>query len=56
MGFFNKIKDAFKKEEKDIVTEKYEVGLSKSREEFVSKLSDLTETHKKIDEDYFEAF
>ncbi len=55
MGFFNKIKDAFKKEGKDIVTEKYEVGLSKSREEFVSKLSDLTETHKKIDEDYFEA-
>ena len=47
MGIFNKIKNLFSKEEKteDIVKEEvkiYEKGLTKSRENFVSKLIDLT--------------
>ena len=56
MGLFGNIKNLFKKEsvkeEKEV--KKYDSGLSKSRESFVSKLTSLTNNHKKIDEDYFE--
>ena len=68
MGIFNKIKNMFKNddvskindtfesdsksESKDV--EVYEKGLTKSREGFVSKLSNLTNRYKKINEDYFE--
>ncbi len=60
MGFFNKLKDKFTKkeasssssEEKSI--EVYDKGLTKARNNFSSKLLDLTKRHSKIDEAYFE--
>ncbi len=57
MGFFNKIKDKFKSREEvsDSKSVKvYEKGLTKSRNQFSSKLSELTRHHKKVDETYFE--
>ena len=66
MGFFNKIKDMFKtdvnKEEvlNEEVKEKnndvkvYEKGLTKSREGFVSKLANLTNKYRTINDQYFE--
>ena len=60
MGLFDKIKNVFQKEEKVKETETqeevkvYEKGLTKSRENFVSKLIQLTTSHSKIDEEYFD--
>ena len=44
------------KEEDEVVSEVkvYEKGLKKSREGFVSRLTNLTNSHKYIDDDYFE--
>ena len=59
MGFFDKIKQKFKKEEvknEKAVKEKKEVydkGLSKSRKQVTSFLSDLTHRYTKINEEYF---
>ena len=59
MGFFDKIKQKFKKEEvknEKAVEEKKEVydkGLSKSRKQVTSLLSDLTQRYTKINEEYF---
>ena len=59
MGFFDKIKQKFKKEEvknEKSVEEKKEVydkGLSKSRKQVTSLLSDLTHRYTKINEEYF---
>ena len=46
-------KDNTKKEEKESV-KVYEKGLTKTRENFVSKLINLTKKHNKITEDYFD--
>ena len=57
MGLFKNIKNIFKKEEKEIKNddiETYEEGLSKTRENFVSRLIELSRHHKRIDEEYFE--
>lgn len=65
MGFFNKIKTMFHsdKQEKEITKEEqitskevevYEKGLSKSREGFVSKLVNLTNKYRTINDDYFD--
>ena len=51
MGLFNKIKNAFSKD-KEVV--KYDEGLSKTRREFATELSNLSRKYKNIDEDYFE--
>lgn len=52
MGLFDKIKTAFSKNTKEV--EKYDVGLEKTRNEFISKLSKLSTKYKFLDEDYFE--
>ncbi len=52
MGIFNKIKNSFKNKDKE--REKYEMTLSKSRDNFVSKLISLTDKHKKITEEFFD--
>lgn len=52
MGLFNKIKEAFSSKEK--IDKSYDEGLKKSRNEFVSKLSNLSKKYKNISEDYFE--
>ncbi len=64
MGFFNKIKNIFQ-DKKEVTQEGsnqevakevkvYEKGLTKTRENFVSKLANLTKHHSKVDEEYFE--
>lgn len=53
MGLFDKFKKVFKKEEKKDI-EKYDSGLLKTREEFVSKLNILGVKYTKINEDYFD--
>ena len=59
MGFFDKIKQKFKKEEvkneKEVEEKKevYDKGLSKSRKQVTSLLSDLTHRYTKINEEYF---
>lgn len=53
MGLFDKIKNAFKKEEqKSIKT--YEEGLSKTRKSFVNKLANLSKEYDEINDNYFE--
>lgn len=58
MGLFSKIKNIFtnenKKQEQKEEIKIYEKGLTKSRENFVSKLANLTKKYNKITEDYFE--
>ena len=55
MGLFSKIKEVFtSKKEKTEEIKNYDTGLKKSREEFVSKLSNLSKKYKNISEDYFE--
>lgn len=54
MGFFNKIKNAFKKEEKNDNTLLYDKGLEKTRVEFTSKLGKLSKKYKQVTEEYFE--
>ena len=56
MGLFSKIKSVFSKnnEETKVEIKNYDDGLKKSREEFVSKLSNLSKKYKNISEDYFE--
>lgn len=58
MGIFNKLKEKFtKKEEKKVeeVTNIYEEGLEKTRNEFVSSLNLLGKKFTKVNEEYFEA-
>ena len=57
MGLFSKIKNVFSNKNNKEVKEEiknYDSGLKKSREEFVSKLSNLSKKYKNIDDDYFE--
>ncbi len=65
MGLFDKLKNIFKKDEtkeENTVEEKqvqeevkiYEKGLTKSRENFVSKLINLTNKYNKITDEYFD--
>lgn len=53
MGLFSKIKNVFKKEDKQAV-ETYEKGLSKTRKSFVNKLANLSKEYSEINENYFE--
>ena len=61
MGLFNNIKNLFKKNNEEVKSEeeekiilKYDEGLTKSRDNFVSKLMNLTNKYHKITEEYFE--
>ena len=61
MGLFSKLKDKFKgnissnlTEEKKEVQEKYDKGLEKTRDNFVSSLSLLGKKFTKVNEEYFE--
>ncbi len=53
MGLFNLFKKTFKKEEKEDI-DKYDEGLEKTREEFVSKLSLLGIKYTKVSKEYYE--
>ena len=58
MGLFSKFKDIFKTKEKEEKTseeiKKYDTGLEKTRNEFVSKLNLLGIKYTKVNEEYFE--
>lgn len=59
MSFFSKLKDKFKKSDStestvDNNTAKYDKGLEKTRDEFVSKLSLLGIKYTKVSDEYFE--
>ena len=58
MGLFDKLKNIINKKEKTIVkdenVQKYDEGLEKSRNEFVSKLSMLGIKYTKINDEYFD--
>ena len=55
MGLFSSIKNIFKKEErKSEVQEKYNEGLKKSRDEFVSSLNILGKKYTKVSNEYFD--
>jgi fused signal recognition particle receptor len=56
MGLFDKFKNIFKKDDKENIEEleKYDEGLKKTRNEFISKLSNLSKRYKNIDDEYFE--
>ena len=54
MGLFDKIKNIFTNTKPTEVTKKYEEGLSKSRNSFTSKLANLTKSHSKVDDEYFD--
>ena len=56
MGLFSKIKNVFGTKNNKVQDEikNYDTGLKKSREEFVSKLSNLSKKYKNISDDYFE--
>ena len=61
MGLFNKIKNMFSSKEEDVVKKEeqeevkvYEKGLTKSREGFVSRLQDLTNKYRVINDEYFD--
>ena len=54
MSFFTKLKDKFTKKTGDEVTTKYEEGLEKTRNEFVSKLNLLGIKYTKVSEEYFD--
>jgi fused signal recognition particle receptor len=53
MSFFKKLKDKFT-ESSDNVTEKFKDGLSKTRNNFTSRVNDLVARYRKVDEDFFE--
>ena len=66
MGIFNKLKNMFQGNKESVVEENhreevvqeevkvYEKGLTKSREGFVSKLANLTNKYRTINDDYFD--
>ena len=59
MGIFNKLKKSFIKEKKETKTEEtkdikiYDKGLTKTRDNFVSKLINITNKYNKITEEFF---
>lgn len=53
MGIFDKLKQVFTKDTKENI-EKYEEGLTKTREDFVNKLSLLGVKYTKIDDKFYE--
>lgn len=57
MGLFSKLKDKFSKKEdvkEEKIQEKYDKGLEKTRENFVSSLSLLGKKFTKVNEEYYE--
>ena len=59
MGIFDRLKQTFKKETKEVSKEEtkeiklYDQGLTKTRDNFVSKLVNITSKYNKITEDFF---
>lgn len=54
MGFFDKIKRAFTGETAEVVQEKYDKGLEKTRKTFGERMNELFANFRSVDEDFFE--
>ncbi|MFC4354426.1 signal recognition particle-docking protein FtsY [Chryseomicrobium palamuruense] len=59
MSFFKRLKEKVsgtpeEQIEKQSITEKFKGGLTKTREQFTSKVNDLVAKYRKVDEDFFE--
>ena len=54
MGLISFLKEKFGKKKKDESTEKYEKGLEKSRKNFSSKLTNLSNRYKVVNQEHFE--
>ena len=54
MGLISFLKNKFSKKKEDTVIEKYSDGLKKSRQNFSSKLTELANRYKKVNQEYFE--
>lgn len=59
MSFFKKLKEKMSGKpeeqiEKQSITEKFKGGLTKTRDQFTSKVNDLVAKYRKVDEDFFE--
>src|SRR5690625_4898103 len=54
MSFINKIKNRFKQNKQEDVSEKYKDGMEKTRTSFSSKINNLIARYRKVDEDFFE--
>jgi len=54
MSFINKIKNRFKQNKQEDVSEKYKEGMEKTRTSFSSKINNLIARYRKVDEDFFE--
>ncbi len=54
MGFFNRVKEIFKKDNDRTDFDLYEKGLTKTRNDFVSKLGLLNKKYKQVTEAYFD--
>ena len=52
MGFFDKLREKFKKKDKSLET--YDSGLKESRDAFTNRLKKLSKKYSKINEEYFE--
>ncbi len=52
MSLINKLKEIFNKNEKDL--DSYDKGLTKTRDDFISKLNILNKKHKSFNDEYFE--
>ncbi|WRP08418.1 signal recognition particle-docking protein FtsY [Rossellomorea aquimaris] len=53
MSFFKKLKDKFT-QSSDSVSDKFKDGLSKTRNNFTTKVNDLVARYRKVDEEFFE--
>ncbi len=53
MGFFKKLKDKIN-DQTEQVTNKFKTGMTKTRDNFTSKVNDLVARYRTVDEDFFE--
>ena len=53
MGFFNKLKDKIN-DQTEQVTNKFKTGMTKTRDNFTSKVNDLVARYRTVDEEFFE--
>src|SRR5690625_1708496 len=54
MGFFNRLKSKFIKEENKATTTTYKKGMNKTRQSFTEKLNDMFARYRQVDEEFFE--
>lgn len=54
MNFMQRLKNRFKQDETEEVSEKYKKGMEKTRQSFSGKINDLIARYRSVDEDFFD--